>query len=313
MTAHATARPADLSICICTYKRPAQLDALLAAILAQDTAGKALECVVVDNDPQRSAAAVLTRWQDHPGLPVRALHERTPNIALARNAAVHAATGDWIVFVDDDEEPEPGWLLHLVAAQQACGADAVFGPVLPRYAPGTPAWMREGGYFDRPRYRSGTPITARDARTGNVLVRREALMSVPGPFDAAYGRTGGSDTVLFGKLLEQGRKLVWCDEAAVLEDVPPERARLGWILQRAYRGGQTFVRAEMKRRNGPTRWALGLYLGLRAGAQLLAAGLLALLTLPGSRTRAVRWLRTAAAQAGKLAALAGHRYQEYRH
>lgn len=303
----------DLSVCICTFKRPALLETLLQAVARQAHDGRRLQIVVVDNDPQQSASAVLQAWQPRTDVIVTALHVSTPNIALARNAAVHAALADWIVFVDDDEEPDPQWLDKLVDAQKQYGADAVFGPVLPRYHARTPTWIRQGGYFDRPRYPTGTTVPVRDARTGNVLVRRAMLMSLQGPFDAAYGRTGGSDTVLFGALLGRRAKLIWCDEATVQEDVPPERATLEWILRRAFRGGQSFVRSDLKLLAPMRKLTRGLYLGARALAQLAIALACTLALFPFSRTRAVQWLRTAAAQAGKLTALAGHRYHEYGH
>lgn len=312
MNSQASAVP-DLSICICTYKRPELLERLLRAIAAQQGERYACQVVVVDNDPRHSAAPVMQRWRDRDGMAFTGLHVATPNISLARNAAVHAARAPWVVFVDDDEAPDAHWLQHLVHAQRQYGADAVFGPVLPRYADDTPDWIRRGGYFDRARHATGTLITTRDARTGNVLVRRSALLALDGPFDPAYGRSGGEDTVLFGALLARGAVFVWCDEATVEEEVPVERARLGWIVRRAYRGGQTFMRAELRRAAGARRVLRAAYLGARAAVQMLLAGLLALASLPFSRTRSARWLRTMAANAGKVTALFGHRYQEYGH
>lgn len=303
----------DISICICTYKRPAQLQILLEAITRQERHDLRLEIVVADNDPAGSALEHLERFAASLPLPLQSRHVTTPNIALARNATVHAARGDWILFVDDDEEPDPGWITALVRTQRAYQADAVFGPVLPRYGRGTPGWMRAGGFFDRPRHATGTRIGVGDTRTGNVLVRRKLLLELPGPFDEAYGRTGGSDTILFGQLLARGAVLVWCDEATVREDVPPDRATLRWLLQRSFRGGQSFVRSELQPLTGRKRLARLFYLGVRALLQLLIAALLALGWLPFSRIRAATWLRTAAAQMGKLSSLAGHRYQEYRH
>jgi GT2 family glycosyltransferase len=39
-----------------------------------------------------------------------------PNISAARNAGVDAASGDVVLFLDDDAVPEPTWLSHLAAA-----------------------------------------------------------------------------------------------------------------------------------------------------------------------------------------------------
>lgn len=299
----------DVSICICTFRRPALLEALLETLCAQHVHGDAVEYVVVDNDPGASAAPVLAAWAQR--LPLCALHVPVPNIAAARNAAVAAARGDWVAFIDDDEAPDPGWLAVLRQAQRDHGADAVFAPVLPRYVPGTPGWIVRGRFFDRPRHATGTAIGTRDARTGNVLIRRAALQALAGPFDEAFGRTGAEDTVLFHDLLARGARFVWCDEATVQEDVPPERANAGWLLRRSYRLGQTYVLSELVRRRGAARLGRAAWLGARAAGQGVVAAALALAWLPLSRIRAMRWLRTLAAQAGKLSALAGHRYHEY--
>ena len=307
--------PIDISICICTFRRPELLDRLLAALTEQSHDALRMEVVVVDNDPAGSAAPVLRDWQAHFPMPLHAVHENTPNIANARNAAVHTAQGEWVLFIDDDEAPDPDWIRRLVAAQRRYDADAVFAPVLPRYRDDTPAWIRSGDFFNRRRFATGTVITTKDARTGNVLIRRGKLMAVSapdgGPFDAAFGRTGAEDTMLFRDMLAHGARFVWCDEATVSEEVPAQRANLNWLLRRSYRLGQTYVLSEIARLHGVQRFLRATQLGLRALLQLLIAAGVALATLPFSRIMSIRWLRTTLAQCGKLSALAGHRYHEY--
>jgi len=307
--------PIDISICICTFRRPALLDQLLAALTEQACDGLRMEVVVVDNDPAGSAAAVLRDWQSRMPMPLHARHETTPNIAQARNAAVHTAQGEWVLFIDDDEAPDADWIRHLVHAQREYNADAVFAPVLPRYLADTPDWIRAGDFFNRRRFATGTAITTKDARTGNVLIRRSKLMAVSapagGPFDTAFGRTGAEDTMLFRDMLANGASFVWCDEATVSEEVPAQRANLNWLLRRSYRLGQTYVLSEIARLGGLQRFRRAAQLGVRALLQLLVAAAVTLLALPFSRIAAVRWLRTTLAQCGKLSALAGHRYHEY--
>jgi len=105
---------------------------------------------------------------------------------------------------------------------------------------------------------------------------------------------------------------VWCDEAVVTEEVPADRARVAWVLRRAYRGAQTFVRVELYPLTGLRRTGRALSLALRALLQLGVASLLALGFSPVARLRAFHWLRVACAQLGKLSALMGARYLEYR-
>jgi succinoglycan biosynthesis protein ExoM len=303
--------PIDISICICTFRRPALLDQLLTALTEQACDGLRVEVVVVDNDPAGSAAAVLRDWQSRMPMPLHARHETTPNIAQARNAAVHTAQGEWVLFIDDDEAPDADWIRHLVHTQREYNADAVFAPVLPRYLADTPDWIRAGDFFNRRRFATGTAITTKDARTGNVLIRRSKLMAVPGPFDTAFGRTGAEDTMLFRDMLANGASFIWCDEATVSEEVPAQRANLNWLLRRSYRLGQTYVLSEIARLGGLQRFARAAQLGVRALIQLLIAAGVTLLALPFSRLAAIRWLRTTLAQCGKLSALAGHRYHEY--
>lgn len=304
-------KPIDISICICTYKRPALLDALLHALTLQQTGNLQLEVVVVDNDPKGSAGKVLQQWKTQLPYPLTALHETTPNIAIARNAVVAAAVGTWILFIDDDETPDPDWIVSMMQTQQDFQADAVFGPVLPRYTDQTPAWIKAGNFFYRRRFNTGTRITTQDARTGNVLLRRACLSAIAGPFDTRFGRTGAEDTMLFRDMIAQGAKLVWCDEATVSEEVPPSRANLTWLVKRSYRLGQTYVLSETARLSGAAYWQRTLYLGARGLVQLGIAAVMTIATLPFSRIRAITWLRTTSAQCGKLSAIAGHRYHEY--
>lgn len=300
-----------ISICICTFRRPALLDSLLNELEHLDRTGLFCELVIVDNDPDESAQAIIQHWKQHGSYPLTARHLPTPNIALARNAAIHAATGDWIAIIDDDETPEPDWLQQLVATQRAENADVVLGPVLPRYPEGTPSWLRNCGIFQPHNLPTGTLLQSRQAYSGNVLIRRELLLHVPGPFDPTFGVTGGSDTMLFWDLQQLGARLVWCAEAVVHEDVPDSRLTISWVLQRSFRGGQSFVRAEVARLRGMRRWTRTAELGVQALMRLPVALVLSLAALPVSRATALRWLRTAYAQMGKLTALMGYRYHEY--
>lgn len=299
---------AEISVCVCTFRRPQMLEALLARLALQQCAPS--EIVVVDNDPAHSALPVLQAWSQR--LPLRSVHVPQPNIAQARNAAVAQARGEWLAFIDDDEEPGPDWLALLVQTQAATGADGVMAPVLARYTEATPAWMREGGFFERRRFATGTVIYTEDSRTGNVLLRASMVRSLAGPFDPDFGRSGGEDTLFFSLLHRAGYRFVWCDEATVSEEVPADRARAGWVLRRAYRGAQTFVRVELYPLAGLRRGARALTLGARALVQLGVSLLLALVHWPRSQVRAFFWLRTACAQCGKLSALVGARYLEYR-
>jgi succinoglycan biosynthesis protein ExoM len=182
---------------------------------------------------------------------------------------------------------------------------------VPRYRTDTPQWVMAGRFFERPRYPTGTKIDERDARTGNVLLRASTLKAMTGPFDEAFGRTGGEDSVLFRDLIARYSRMVWCDEAPVSEEVPPDRATAAWLLRRSYRVGQTWIRAEVYRLSPSQRRIRLTALGVRAFAQLFLSVLFAAAWLILSRLKAFHWLRTACSQAGKLTGMTRFQFQEY--
>ena len=274
---------------------------LLTAVFAQNLAAQRFEVVVLDNDAQQSAASVLAEFAARFPQRLTSLTLSVSNISLARNAVIAAARGQYLCLIDDDECPQPDWLEQLLRVQQQYAADVVFAPVLPEYQDGVPEWIRRGGYFERARMPSGTRIDDKNARSGNVLLRRAALVpSVDGsgPFDPAYGNSGGEDTMLFRRLLAAGAGMVWCDEAAVSEQVPLERASARWLLQRSFRTGQLFMRTELAMAAQPSRRAA--YLVLRALLQAVLGALLALGLLCFRPLRAFHWARIVASQCGKL-------------
>ncbi len=126
-----------------------------------------------------------------------------------------------------------------------------------------------------------------------------------------YGLTTGEDADLLIRLVGRGARVLWCDEAIVLEPVEPARLSLRWLLQRSLSGGQEFARKTAAGRYGPvSRLRLGR-LFMQSLAQLVLAALLSIFTVPLGRHRAASWLVKASANLGKISIFWGWRYDEY--
>src|SRR5262249_30454377 len=162
------------------------------------------------------------------------------NIAKTRNRTVHLSHGEWLAFVDDDERAPAPWLRQLLEAAQRYAADGVLAPVEPQVPSGTPAWIRNGKFYDWPHLPSGTVVPPNNLRFGNVLLRGGPLRAESGPFDVSFGLSTGEDQELLMRLMAKGAKIVWCDEAIVIEPIEAKRLSLRWLLQRALSGGQHF-------------------------------------------------------------------------
>ncbi len=233
-----TAEIKHISVCVCTYKRPHLLKRLLRELGGQHTGGLfTYSIVIVDNDCLQSARRVVSDFAATTKIPTSYFVEPQQNIALARNRSLENTSGDFIAFLDDDEEPPTDWLIRLVEAIESYRADGVLGPVLPHFATPPPDWIVRGKFFERPPLPTGTWLQWGQTRMGNVLLRRRILEDPQNRFLPEYGG-GGEDADLFRRLTAKGMRFVWCAEAAVREIIPPERCRRTYLLRRALLRGR---------------------------------------------------------------------------
>lgn len=233
---------AQITVCIPTYRRPEYLAGLLAKLESQQRAGRFdFTCVVVDNDPQGCARAVIAEAVALRGRQITYCHEPEQNMAKVRNRAVQAARGDYLALIDDDETPCDDWLLRLLTTCVECNVTGVLGPVLPRFVRTPPAWLSRSGLLDRPRYPTGHVLHWNQTRSGNVLLRRSLFEQGGFLFDPAFARSH-EDKDFFRRAMAAGHKFAWCDEATVDEIVPPDRMVRRYFLRRAILRGNVAYR-----------------------------------------------------------------------
>jgi len=229
---------AHISICICTYKRPRQLDELLTALERQGTEGLFdFSIVVVDNDSAGTALVTIESHARRSAVPISAYIEPEQNIALARNRAVGHSQGQFVAFIDDDERPDERWLLSHYLALTKSAACGVLGPVLPRFESPPPAWVLRSRMFDRERHPSGFILDWKRTRSGNCLFRRSLFEADKDWFRKEFGR-GGEDRDFFRRKISQGCLFVWNDDAPVYEIVQSNRWSAKSMLKRSLLRGR---------------------------------------------------------------------------
>ncbi len=300
----------DYTIAIVTCLRPAGLARLLEALRHCRLPSPACTVLVVDNDPARGAEPLVTAAAAGYPLPLAYLHEPRPGVVFGRNAAIAHAPGARLAFIDDDEEPEAGWLVALAAAMDAGRAQAVSGPVRPIFAKPMPAWFSEAFAlcYVRPRADGSTV----ELMAGNLLLDRAFLARHGLRFPEALATHGAEDTALSALLLEAGGRLAWAANARVQEHISAERLTLAWLLARWYRYGMSDVRIELLRQASLRARLRALGRGalrVGGGALLLALALPRLaLARPGP---AVRRGYTIMRGLGMIAAGIGIRSEPY--
>jgi succinoglycan biosynthesis protein ExoM len=215
--------PKNVCIGVCTCQRPQMLGDCLKSLLGQEDI---LGVIVVDNDPDRSAACVAAEY------PVHYRHEPRRGIPFARNAVLQAALlfkADWLIFIDDDEMASQHWTRQLLSKAVATGADVVSGPVALSYPDGYPVHLPRRTWRVRP----DGPAT-----TGNLLISLRFLRSLePMPsFDCKL--TAGEDAAFLTELIERGAVFARAPNAIVTETAVISRYSLWGNIVRGYNGGK---------------------------------------------------------------------------
>ena len=104
-----------LTVAICTLDRAASLRRALGSLadcaLPRDAAW---ELVVVNNGSRDDTSSVIEAFETT--LPIRAIFERTRGLSIARNAAVRAARGEYLLWTDDDCVVDRNWLVAYATA-----------------------------------------------------------------------------------------------------------------------------------------------------------------------------------------------------
>ncbi len=304
-----TAPPAVM-IAVPTFKRPRELASLLESLAALrlDADAATVSVLVIDNNPAGDAVATVDAARAR--FPWRLLYvqETRPGVSHVRNRALElAATADFLAFVDDDEEVSPGWLATLLVEQRLTGAAAVMGPVIARYPEGAAPWMILGDFHSVRSMRRGS--RSEPGYAGNCLLSMPALGENGLRFDAGVSLIGGEDTLFFVQLQALGYRIVNAPDAVVTEAVPPERARLGWLMRRWFRTGFTDAMVSTRMVSPLRARLIATVNGL---GRLTAGVILTVCALPGGRKERVAMrLYTVARGAGMIAFALGRPYYEY--
>ncbi|WP_051202096.1 glycosyltransferase [Ferrimonas senticii] len=283
-----------ISVCLCTYKRPQLADTLASLQQLRLPPQVTLEISIADNDPNGSGQVIVEQFKRHCAIPVHYQIQPQKNIALTRNVSVANASGDWLAFIDDDEEADDDWLLQLYRCAQQYHAAAVVGQVVTLYPQATPEWIRRGDLLGRRCRDTGTELTV--GLTGNSLVRRSALPHPSTPFDPKLGTTGGEDSAFFSAIHRSGGRIIACQQAIVRETAELHRLNADYLLKQSTRVGETYAINFISPQPSSQRYWMGLKALIRATTDLLTAVVLR----PFGRHLSFRYRMGMHIQLGKL-------------
>jgi glycosyltransferase involved in cell wall biosynthesis len=134
-----------ISVIICTYNRAASLHrALLSLISMYVPKDLPWEILVVDNNSNDDTKGCTVRFAQRADVPVdvRYVFEGRQGLNHARNAAIKAAVGDLLFYIDDDVEVTGNWLTEMKSAFDRYPVIGIGGKVLLKKNLQKPPWWR---------------------------------------------------------------------------------------------------------------------------------------------------------------------------
>jgi glycosyltransferase involved in cell wall biosynthesis len=227
------------SIIICTRNRAEPLRLTLNALCnLQLPAGFTAELLVIDSASTDHTADVIKACPFPGG--IRVIREDLPGLSRARNRGVKEATGEILLFTDDDVRPPKQWVGAMCAPILAGNVSAVAGGVeiaSNLLRPWMQKWhrilMASTEHLD-----DSAPCNLVGA---NMAVAREVFDRVPG-FDPEIGAgaLGYGEEVLFSaQILQAGFKIAYVNDATVEHHFDESRLARKSLLEAARKLGRS--------------------------------------------------------------------------
>lgn len=224
-------------ICSHTERRWRHLLAAVESVKAQTYTAHEI-IVVVDHNPEllERAAAELEGVRVVPNTDTRGL-------GGARNSGIEHATGDVVVFLDDDATATPEWLAAFAEAYADGDVVGVGGAIEPDWEHERPRWYPAEFDWTLGCSYVGLPTTRAQVRNligCNMSYRRE-LLEAGGRFRLGYG-CDETEFCIRVTSLRPGTRLIYLPDAKVRHHVPGSRGTLRHFVTRCYfEGGSKAV------------------------------------------------------------------------
>lgn len=230
------------SVLVPTYNRAHLLDGALTSLLGQTY--DSYEVVVVSDGSTDDTAEIARGWAARDSR-VRFVDAPHGGLNSARNAALAAARGDLLCFVDDDVVAPPGWLAALVAGYLAYpDAGAFGGPIrlsLERAMPRSCGREELGETV----LDAGPAVIEPEVLYGSNLAVTRAAVELVGTFDVTLPSSGDEEEWL-RRLRAAGRRVLYLPDAEVLHRRTEDDLLLRNLLRKRYARGRDQVTFDRK-------------------------------------------------------------------
>lgn len=237
-----------VSLVVTTYNRARLLARALASVAQTPAFSPTAELLVVDNNSSDETRRVFDHFaRQNPQIEARYVFEVRQGLSHARNRGTQEARGQYVVFMDDDQEIGDEYVHKVESAFLETGAVCIGGKIVYKNADRLPAWLKAMvktvGQLDL-----GNEVMFLDGKTrflkgGNIAFERRTLVDIGG-FNVALGRIGDSlgaaeEDEIQRRLVLDGELVAYVPELVQFNWILPEKFEKSYWRRQAYWYGKT--------------------------------------------------------------------------
>lgn len=252
---------ASVSVIVCTYNRSDLLKDSLKSLFKQTYNSDHYEIIVVDNNSTDATRNVVESLLAVSSVKTRYIFDSRQGLSFARNTGINHATGEIVVFTDDDVEVDSNWLTQTVAGFSAPDIACVGGPVRPLWLAERPAWLTDRwcgwlALYEFEWAKETCELKGPCYPVGANIAFRRSVFEQIGYFSPELGRVGtclmsNEESRICAAIELSGLRIRLAPEAIVYHKIGRERLCKQWFFHRLYWQGRSD--AVMYGRNSITR------------------------------------------------------------
>ena len=234
----------ELSIIISTYNNSASLMRTLLSVSEQDADKNIWECVVVNNNSTDDTAEQFAAFaKEHADINIRLVDEPQQGLSHARNRGIVESKGQFLVFIDDDETVNEGFVSAYIDLFQNHGAFIAAGALKVRYDSARPRWMSH--YTEKmianplDLGKDIITITSSVMPTGGNMAFNHEVFNLYGNFDTSLGRRGnelfgGEENDLFERIRDLGERIFYTPHAIAYHHIADKKLTAEYFDKLSY-------------------------------------------------------------------------------